>query len=108
MSHGTNQAVTSPGTVSMNPQSSPNACRKRKMLFDMLPSSTNVSDQSIPMSSSFSSRCPQFRTSGSKVFESTTAVAQSGCTGSRCGCYAGGSGVGGLVLPDLCTEFGLV
>ena len=36
------------------------------MLLDRLPSSTKVSGQSIVMSSSFSSRCPLFRTSAAQ------------------------------------------
>jgi len=47
--------------------SSPNAFRNRKMWLERLPSSTNVSGQSMLISSSFSSTRPPFRTNKYRV-----------------------------------------
>ena len=51
----------------MKVRSSPNAFRNRKMWLERLPSSTNVSGQSILISSSFSSTRPLFRTNRCRV-----------------------------------------
>jgi hypothetical protein len=46
---------------------SPKAFRRTKMLLDRLPSSTNVSGQTLLMSSSLPNKRPLFRTKSSRV-----------------------------------------
>ena len=49
------------------PSHSPNAFRRKKMFLLRFPSSTNASRQTLLMSVSFSTRCPAFSTSTSRI-----------------------------------------